>query len=246
MRRANGYVLWEGASLWDGAPIAVVATCFVRPSENDKTDDMIQVFILPRDVAPIESLKTGADASVCGDCRHRGDGTGRLRSCYVDIGKSPTVVWHAYQRGIYPKCETLADVAAVGATATKSIRLGAWGDPGMVPREVWDSLLSMTTQTHTGYTHRWADVGASLKGVCMASVDSVTEKWDANARGFASFRVVRPDEKRERGEAQCPASEEAGHRVKCKGCPIQCDGATSEALQGRAIVVHGAGQVHFN
>ena len=69
---ANGYILWEGASLIDGAPIVVIATGFASRSTNRKTGGMVQTYILRRDIDPVSAVQSGDDASICGDCPHRG------------------------------------------------------------------------------------------------------------------------------------------------------------------------------
>jgi hypothetical protein len=56
----------------DGEPIVVIATGFKRSSANPKTGDMLQTWILRRDVAPFAAIHNGADASICGDCPLRG------------------------------------------------------------------------------------------------------------------------------------------------------------------------------
>jgi hypothetical protein len=76
----------------------------------------------------------------------------------------------------------------------------------------------------------------------MASVDSVSERAEAMALGWATFRVSTDrDDARDRvkGEAQCPASAEAGHKVTCASCPLKCNGATG----GRVILDHAAGGI---
>lgn len=64
----QGLVLWEGPSRLDGAPIVLIATGMRRGSSNEKTGPMVQTWILRQDVAPHVAQRTGADASVCGDC----------------------------------------------------------------------------------------------------------------------------------------------------------------------------------
>lgn len=66
---SNGYVIWEGASLLDGQPIALIATI---KSSNDKTGNMVQTYIIGQDKSPIEMSRTGEDFSICGGCVHRG------------------------------------------------------------------------------------------------------------------------------------------------------------------------------
>ena len=71
----NGLVLWEGPSALTGAPIVVIATGLKRKSANAKIGaDTVQVWYLPRDVAPNVAVKTGDDEAVCGD-RDQGGST---------------------------------------------------------------------------------------------------------------------------------------------------------------------------
>ena len=56
---ANGYILWEGASLIDGAPIVVIATGFASRSTNRKTGGMVQTYILRRDIDPVSAVQSG-------------------------------------------------------------------------------------------------------------------------------------------------------------------------------------------
>ena len=85
--------------------------------------------------------------------------------------------------------------------------------------------LALRAKSRTGYTHQWRT--ADLAALCMASVDSALEAREAQLRGYRTFRVTELEEGRMRGEALCPASEEAGKRVTCETCPIGCGrGAT--------------------
>jgi hypothetical protein len=100
-RGPSGVVLYEGPSMLDGAPIVAVLTGLDRASKNEKTGDLLQLWILRQDVAPNDAAKDGNDASVCGACPHRRqeDGT---RTCYVMVYQGPRAVWAAYKRGRYP------------------------------------------------------------------------------------------------------------------------------------------------
>lgn len=145
----------------------------------------------------------------------------------------------AYKRGRYP-VESLD--WALHTLRGKSVRIGTYGDPTAVPDcgGFW-ARLTLLAGVRTGYTHRWRDIGANLRGLCMASVDSQAEAYEARSLGWATFRVAPlGDRFRMVGEAQCPASEEAGKRVTCDGCPIACDGTRDSHLWGRVIQAHGA------
>lgn len=68
-KRPAGYVLFEGPSAIDGAPVVVIA---IVKSTNVKTGNMIQTYILRADMSPLEAAGQGLDYSICGDCPHRG------------------------------------------------------------------------------------------------------------------------------------------------------------------------------
>ena len=228
--KPNGAILWQGASLLDGAPIVAIATGLNHSSTNRKTGAMIQTYILRSDISPIDAVRTGADASMCGNCPHRGartpDGEWGHRTCYVNVGQGPLGVWRAFKRGRYPGLpdEALARLAALISTgAGRIVRLGTYGDPAAVPSVIWRNLV-MKAKGHTGYTHQWRDAPSLVK-LCMASVDTVAEALEAQALGWRTFRV---DTSRaigaQPGEVLCPASAEAGKKLTCEKC-LACGGA---------------------
>ena len=221
---ANGYIIYEGPSMLDGAPIVVIATGFESGSTNRKTGAMIQTYILRRDLPPTEAIQTGDDASICGDCPHRGivvNGKNQGRTCYVNVGQGALAVYNGYLRGIYPTLPQ--DLAPASG---RMVRLGTYGDPAAAPAHVWQSLLSQAAG-HTGYTHQWRNPRfASLKSLCMASADSAADAAEAHAMGWRTFRVSL-DASRDpivKGEALCPASAEAGKKLTCAQC-LACAGA---------------------
>ena len=240
---ANGFIVWEGESRLDGAPIVLIVTGFSRQSTNRKTGGMLQSYILRRDVSPIEAVRIGLDVSVCGDCRHRSTASGGEGSCYVNIGHGPRAIYACYERGGYrpiSPAECAREIAASGL----GLRIGSYGDPAAVPIAVWGPLIG-AAPWHTGYTHVWRRFG-ELQGLVMASVDSRGEAFEASELGWEYFRVaLRGDVERVRGEARCPASVEAGKRVTCAGCPIQCNGNGGKLI-GRVIQAHGARANRFS
>lgn len=241
MSKPNGVVVYHGPSAIDGEPIVVILVGLESKSTNAKTGGMIQTYILRDDLPPVEVAKRGLDGSVCGDCPHRSKAAGGQGSCYVNLGHGPRSVFAAWKRGNYPWAG-LAIASALVAERSRGLRIGTYGDPGAVPDagEFWGTLAAGAT-FRTGYTHRWGDTGASLAGLCQASVDSIEDARKAWAKGFSTFRVApEGDAHRERGEARCPASAEAGKRVKCETCPILCNGTRAGAIVGRVIQAHGA------
>lgn len=242
MGKVNGAILWRGLSRIDGAPIVAIAIGLADGSTNRKTGNMLQTYILREDVSPVDAVRTGADVSICGDCPHRGDGTGKSRTCYVNIGQGPSSVWKAYKRGLYPLASSLA---AIGAR--RIVRLGTYGDPAAVPVTVWDALVADAV-AHTGYTHQWRGIGASYAHLCMASADSVRDMRDAHAAGWRTFRVVthaNTVQRFRRTESVCPASEEAGKKLTCNVCRA-CDGTATGRKASIVIRAHGGTAVMAN
>ena len=230
MKNPTGYVLWEGLSKFDRAPLVAIA---IIHSKNSKTGDMVQTFILRADQSPLDALANGADQSICGDCVHRPSAVGR--TCYVNVGQSVMAIWNAYKRGRYP-----ADPAAAArACAGRMVRLGAYGDPAAIHVRVWRALLQRAAG-HTGYTHAWHKrAGRSLKGLAMASADSPQDLERARSAGWRTFRVRTAAEPLQARELVCPASAENDTGRTCASCGA-CDGAARGSAQASvAIIVHG-------
>lgn len=229
-------LLYKGPSVIDGAPIVVLATGIKAPSTNTKTGPMIQTYILREDISPTEAVKTEADESICGDCIHRGEDGGKRRTCYVLVHQGPTSIWKAYHRNIKTIQANRRSPENIGKN--KIIRLGAYGDPGAAPTNVWAELLTSAAE-HTGYTHLWRTCDQALSTWCMASVESVEEKEEAQKAGWRTYRVMQEHEKRLCGEAQCPASEEAGKKLTCAECTM-CDGNKRNRKGSIGVYIHGA------
>lgn len=229
MKSPLGFIAYEGPSAIDGAPIVVVITG-IKASSNRKTGSMVQSFILRQDLHPVEAIRTGADQSICGDCRHRpilARETGEP-PCYVETGKAPAAVWRAYQRGRYIKA---APHVIARFIAGRVLRIGTYGDPAAAPLRVWKALV-VYAASWTGYTHQWQQLGREWQLLLMASADTPAERARAKLAGWRTFRVsIGLD--RQAGEISCPASKEAGARVQCIDCRL-CRGAQ---IAARDIVI---------
>ena len=233
---ADGVILYQGPSLLDGAPIVVIATGLKKASANSKTGGMIQTYILRSGVSPTVAIKTGDDASICGDCIHRGAGDGSGRTCYVNVGQGPLAVWRAFRRGAYPRA------MAPGLFAGRKVRLGTYGDPAAVPGYVWQAATGEASGW-TGYTHQWR-TRPDLQPYCMASADTEAGAREAQAAGWRTFRVADPgDRARMAGEVVCPASAEAGKKLTCSAC-MACSGGNRRG--SIVIQAHGGFAVMAN
>ena len=139
----KGLVLYDGPSLLDGVPIIVIATL---NSVNRKTGNVIQTWILLKDVPPNEAVQTGRDSSICGKCPHRHFTGG---GCYVLPFQAPLNVYKEYHLGKYPKMAP----KYISKVINRDVRLGSYGDPAAVPYVVWLGLVSLSN-SHTGFTHQ--------------------------------------------------------------------------------------------
>lgn len=221
----NGFILHEDTLR------VTIATGFQTPSDNRKTGDMIQIWILVKAEDPVEAIKTGLDRLICGNCRHRGDGTGAGRSCYVNAGQAPLQIWKSWHAGNYPPLRSLE-----GFTGRR-VRFGAYGDPVHLPLPLALAIAGVSSG-HTGYTHQWRK--PSLQGwrsLLMASVDSIAELVIARSMGWSTFRV---GSEATAGESLC-ASDRDG--TPCAVC-LLCAGARG-GLESVHIPPHGKGSVHF-
>lgn len=235
------YVLYHGPSLIDGEEIVAILT---RGSKNHKTGNMDQVWIMRADIAPHHAIHTGADYSICGDCKHRL--INGIRTCYVRTHEAPLSVFRAFNRGRYVRFPDLSEIGR-----DRFIRLGSYGDPAAVPAYIWRDLLRYALG-HTGYTHQWGAKDPALRSNCdsmrdlvMASTDNDAESARAVANGWRFFRV-RPagNVTVNNRERLCPASKEAGKLVSCIQCRA-CSGTSGRGHSNITIPAHGASARRF-
>ena len=72
----------------------------------------------------------------------------------------------------------------------------------------------------------------------MASVESLEDAALAQSMGWRTFRVDAKDSLPIKGEALCPASDEAGNKLTCAEC-LACAG--SDGRRGNVMIpVHGS------
>ena len=228
---SNGTIIYQGQSLIDGKDIVVI---YFNGSKNTKTGNMAQTYIIRSDIDPLLASKTGADYSICGNCKHRGTPTNdpnrsyaKGRTCYVNLAQGVLVVYKQLMKGAYPMVNTHKNIQSLGENQV--IRLGTYGDPSAVPSYIWDSLLSKAKK-HTGYTHQSSIASADVRAdQCMMSADSYEESKQFWSKGFRTFRVLQKNEVLDsKNEVLCPASKEAGKRTTCEQC-VLCSGSNINA-----------------
>lgn len=227
--KPSGYTLYE-----TDRRVAII-TGTSQPSKNIKTGRMLQVYILPRKLNPLEAIKTGADKVVCGDCPLRPQNRGE---CYVRVEQAPNSIWKKFQRGGYP---FLTDYSVLKG---ERIRFGAYGDPFYVPLIVWGQLARVAAG-FTGYTHQWRNpLARGLMPYVMASCDTAEDQIIATSMGWRTFRTKRPENPLFVDEIVCPAAAESGHKATCEKC-LLCCGTSKGRLKNITINAHGKRASNF-
>ena len=227
--KQKGFILYDGASVLDGAPIVVIATL---ETSNAKTGAMVQTWIIRSDIEPHQAIKSGEDVSVCGNCPQRHYTGG---ACYVMTHQAPLSVFRSYKKGLYPTYNA-EDHAHV--LQGRALRLGAYGDPAAVPFEVFEPLVRLAS-VHTGYTHQIANKNFDRRYLllCQVSADTPKQALKYQAQGAKTFRVALPEDTLFDNEIEC-LSDSKG--IQCIDCGL-CDGQSKNI----AIVVHGQRKNNF-
>lgn len=230
-----GFKLWEGASLLTGEPIVVIVT---MNGNNPKTDNdfksMVQTWILCRDIAPNEAVKSGKDEDVCGSCIQRPSLGG---ACYVRTYQAPLSIWRAYKRGNYNNVINLESLRGA------ELRLGSYGDPSAVPYEVWENLIDkVQPRLMTGYTHQMShkSFDKRMADICMISADTPNVALKAQSNGWRTFRMTSDSKQLLPNEIVCVNETEG---TSCIDCGL-CDGANDKP--NIAILAHGSKANSYN
>lgn len=224
-------LIWRGPSPVTGDMIVCLASF---SSTNRKTGDMVQVWVLPDAESPLTATMAGRDASVCGSCPHRSTAAGGSGACYVVVANAPESVHRAYKRGNYVPFNP-------AAFHGRRVRLGAYGDPAMVPYAVLRSIVDASAGV-TGYTHQWRECDSRMSEFLMASADSASDYRAARASGWRSFVVTAQGETLA-GVPVCPASKERS-ATQCIAC-MRCGGWQNGRTGDVQIAVHGATAAAF-
>ena len=208
----------------------IIATGLDRASDNVKTGNMIQIWIMNRNVNPVEAVMTGEDAqTICKGCPFASG-----QGCYVNVGQAPLSIWRAYHRGAYAKIEP-RDYAR--AFTGRKVRFGAYGNPSMIPLSIIKAIAS-TCAGWTGYFHDWqvmpkakADAYARF---FMVSTDTEKSRLHAESNDWRYFHVSpdKPENARE-----CMAD---SHQMTCEQC-LLCAGLGNGKARQKSIWINPHG-----
>lgn len=247
----SGFILWEGPSPVDGKPLVCIATKTVKKGNKKVGKGAWQTWIIRADIHPVEAMRAGKDRSVCGNCIHRPTAvTPKIkRSCYVAL---PVIssVYNAYKRGRYSHIDSYY----FGLRYVNDyIRLGAYGDPAMIPFQVTADVLyprkMRGLRNWSGYTHQWRELwyNPQYSQVLMLSADSIEQLQHIEQRGHRGFLTLPVGSEVPKNTSICPASKEYQTKVKksitCGDCQM-CNGNSTQA-RSMTIIAHGNGKKYF-
>jgi hypothetical protein len=218
-KKGGSLMFYREFKLKDGSPGVIILT---GKSKNSKTGDLVQSWILRRDMDPIQVRREGLDSSICGDCPRRPalkdqrpEGT---RGCYVQVHTAPLAVWRAYHRGSYHDIQDNFSWFWRWAKG-KKVRIGSYGDPGKVPWRILDQLFdSFLWKGSVGYTRQWKRLRHPwYRENLMASVMSEDEACRASVKDWYTFRGSPTGKPIGTLETRCPANK-GTHCEDCMGC----------------------------
>lgn len=239
-KKPNGYIAYSGPSEIDGQPIVLIITGVQTSTSNPKSTGMLQTWIMRSDIHPQDALKTGEDASICGECPLRPNKEGKNRLCYVNpmpLGQ----IYKSYIKGDYPVLPSISKLL----DRNFAIRVGSYGDPAAVPFSVWEPLIKCM-KFSTGYTRRWnLPKVEPFRKYLMASCFNESEMQLAKSLGWRTFRVRSTQEPTVKSEVVCPSSIEAGHQKICLTC-LLCNGTSNKAKTDVTIQIHGISAKKFD
>jgi hypothetical protein len=212
----NGYLLHEGTT--NGQPYVVIATGITKPTDNSKTGDMIQIWIMLKDVHPAAGVRSGLDATtICTGCPFAA-GNG----CYVNVNFAPAGIWKKYQRAEYPYLAPRDYHIVFGG---RKVRFGAYGNPTLIPFSI-AKAIAKASDGWTGYYHNWATMShreaRQWNTLFMASTETQSSLKLAQSLNLRTFHVS--TEKPE-GFIECLSD---SHGISCAKC-LLCSGLNKPA-----------------
>ncbi len=205
----------------------LVLTCLVNASKNDKTGDMIQSYLISKDLLNADTVHFGSKCTTCP----------MITKCYVN--KDKLSVRGALRRLTNNESTSYKDVSFNEALkhierSDKGLRLGTYGDPSILPLSDIEMLVK-AARFHTGYTHYWDSIPTQYSKFLMASCENEEQELFAKSLGYRAFRVLLKDQnqhKVNKGTIECL---NVTHGLTCAKCKL-CDGNNKGSK--KSIYIH--------
>ena len=157
-----------------------VITGFKKTSNNRKTGEMLQTYLLNKSTLTSEPKIFGAKCSACP----------MVSKCYVNHDKQSvrrTIKKLLNGENTSYKFSSLQEVLPL--LRGQFVRLGTYGDPSALPIEDLKKITA-ASDGWTGYTHFFKEIDSDYSLYLMASVESLEGELLAHALGYLTFRVL--------------------------------------------------------
>lgn len=230
--KSNGVVIYDGPSLLNGDPIVGIITGVTVPSKNPKTGDMLQLWVLPRDVHPNE-IKQDDNHPSCGNCPLK------KGICYVNA-TAYGQVYKVYKSGKYPFLTE--HHLQLFKSRQRKIRLSAYGESTAIPLNVIKPILR-SCNGFTGYTHTWNTCDPEWSQYLMASVETDALARQAANKQWRYFKIVSEEYILQDNEKICPNYLDP-QKNQCEACQL-CNGHNEKSFNNTPNIVtpiHGSGK----
>ena len=214
----KGFILWED---WNVVAIATTG------SLNSKTGNMVQIWLLDRNLHPVENIQTGKDASLqCKGCPFASG-----KGCYV--APMPLMaIWNKYQRNDYPSL-AFGSPEWGAFWEGKAVRFGAYGNPSLLPLAIVESIAKLARK-HTGYFHDWQSMSKQEAKAYGRFFMASAEPWNiakAHKLGLRAFSVLPEGAAAPQGSLECLADSKG---LTCAECGL-CDGTERSDRRGAPL-----------
>lgn len=198
----------------------------LRGSNNTKTGDMIQTYILDKARLTSEPKTFGAKCEACP----------MIDRCYVSrdkmsVRRALKALLEGKGKGSYQHA-TLDQV--LPHLAGRSIRFGTYGDPSAIPLDDVAKIVS-AAKGHTGYTHFWREIDPAYSAYFMASCESLSDENEARLIGYRSFRVLLKEQAEHEVRSNTIECLNASVGLTCEDCGL-CSG--TEGKGSSSIYIH--------
>jgi len=179
---ATTYIIHQGTT--NGQRFFVAASGIITRTQNRKTGDMIQIWIMLEDVNPVAAVVSGLDAAtICTGCPFA-SGNG----CYVNAGQAPLGIWQSFKRGL----PTLTPKNYARIFGGRKVRFGAYGNPTLIPLAMVKAIAKVSAGW-TGYFHNWREMTPAKRKAYnqffMASTETESSLALAQALQMRVFHV---------------------------------------------------------
>lgn len=212
--KESGYIIYE-----DDLRVSIAT----METNNAKTGNMIQIWILSKEDEPNKLVKSGKDDTVCGNCPLRA-GNG----CYVMTHQAPLSIYRSWKKGNYSNNYNEFLEVVKG----RKVRFGAYGDPYYIPFNILEEI-AQNSNGYTGYTHQWRNKGFDNRylNILMASVDNA-KQLNKLPKQSKYFRIIQDLEELQDTETVC---DNLLYGTSCNDC-MKCNGVNETSI---VVLAHG-------